>query len=200
MADAAAIEGGFADPVYDSQSVFRTAMNVLASPGIVAVIEAVARPPAPLTAELGALALTLCDHDSAVWLDADLSAAPAVAEWLRFQTGAPMVSDLAQAVFAIVSNPLAMPALGAFAQGADEYPDRSTTLLVAVQTLTGGAPLSLGGPGIRDTATLSPAPLPADFIKQWSENRERFPRGIDIIFAAPGAIAGLPRSTRVLED
>ena len=40
------------------------------------------------------MALTLCDHDTPVWLDPVLAASEAVAGWLRFHTGAPLVTDL----------------------------------------------------------------------------------------------------------
>jgi len=199
MAESQAIEGGFADPVFNAQRVFRAAMDALAQPGTVQAVSAGAKPPAPLTAELAALALTLCDHDSTVWLDETLAAVPAVARWLRFQTGAPIVATPGDATFALIGDPLSMPALDVFAQGTQEYPDRSTTLLVAVDSLTDGPGLVLIGPGIRDTASIAPLPLEGDFVVQWRENRERFPRGVDVIFAAQGEIAGLPRSTRILE-
>jgi alpha-D-ribose 1-methylphosphonate 5-triphosphate synthase subunit PhnH len=32
------------------------------------------------------------------------------------------------------------------------------------------------------------------------DNRVLFPRGIDLIFAAPGSVAALPRSSRLVEE
>ena len=32
---------------------------------------------------------------------------------------------------------------------------------------------------------------------EWKGNRQRFPRGVDVILAAPGGIACLPRTTRI---
>jgi alpha-D-ribose 1-methylphosphonate 5-triphosphate synthase subunit PhnH len=199
MTEAAAIEGGFPDLVLDGQRVFRAVMDALANPGTPRSLGALPRPPAPLTPELGALALTLCDHDSPLWLDAPLAAAPVVADWLRFHTGAPIVEDPAAAMFALVADPRGMPALGRFAAGSDEYPDRSTTIIVAVASLREGLPLVLRGPGVRDVATLAPTPLPADFAAQWAENRGKFPRGVDLMFVAAGEVAGLPRSSRIVE-
>jgi len=199
MSEALVIEGGFADPVFDGQNVFRATMDALANPGQVQALGALAAPPEPLTPELAALALTLCDHDSPVWLDTPLAAAPAVADWLRFHTGAPIIADKRQAMFALISDPIATPRLEDFALGSDEYPDRSTTLIVALDGIEGGRALELRGPGIKDVATLAPHPLPADFAAQWAENRQQFPRGVDVILVAPGVVAGLPRTTRIVE-
>ena len=200
MTDAAAIEGGFADPVFEAQTMFRAVMDALARPGTLQAIGAAVRPPAPMTAGLAAVALTLCDPDSPVWLDAGLAAVPAVADWLRFQTGAPITADPGTAMFALIADGTGLPALDRFALGSDEYPDRSTTLIIAVDELDGGQTLHLSGPGIETTARLAPRPLADHFAAQWRDNRHKFPRGVDVIFVAPGWLAGLPRSTRIRES
>ena len=43
----------------------------------------------------------------------------------------------------------------------------------------------------------SPSQLPKMFIDQWIANRAAFPRGVDLIFAGKGALAALPRTTRI---
>jgi len=199
MTDASAIEGGFADLVLEGQQVFRATMDALANPGTICPLGALAQPPAPLTPELAALALTVLDHDSPVWLDPTLAAAPIVADWLRFHTGAPIVADPAEAMFALAANAATMPPLEKFAMGTDEYPDRSTTLIVATDSLTGGAPLILRGPGIEATATFALSVQITNFHAQWADNRAKFPRGVDVIFVAGGQVAGLPRTTRIGE-
>jgi len=199
MAEASAIEGGFADLVLDGQRVFRAVMDALANPGTIRPLGAIAVPPSPLTPELAAVALTLCDHDSPLWLDATLRASPSVADWLRFHTGAPIVAAPAEAMLALVADAAAVPPLAEFAMGTDEYPDRSTTLILGVATLDAGVRLTLRGPGIKDTASFAPSPLPPDFMAQWADNRAKFPRGVDVIFVANGRVAGLPRSTRIGE-
>lgn len=60
--------GAFADPVFQAQSVFRALMDGFARPGTVANLAALASPPSPLGKASGAVALTLCDHDTPVWL------------------------------------------------------------------------------------------------------------------------------------
>ena len=57
----------------------------------------------------------------------------------------------------------------------------------------------LEGPGIRGSARLRAAPLPADFVDGLRANRAAFPCGVDILFASDSTIAALPRSVRLSE-
>jgi len=194
---AQSIEGGFADPVFNAQTVFRAVMDAMARPGSVQPLPALARPPAPLSATAGAIALALCDNDTPLWLDPALHASAAVISWLGFHSGAPLANTPADAHFAFVATPAEMMALDGFSQGTQDYPDRSTTLILQVSDFTSGAPLLLEGPGIETSATIAPAQMPRHFIEQWKQNIQRFPRGVDIILATPEGIACLPRTTRI---
>jgi alpha-D-ribose 1-methylphosphonate 5-triphosphate synthase subunit PhnH len=187
----------FTNPVFDAQRVFRAAMNALARPGTLHPLDTIVVPPAQLPPELAALALTLADHETPLWLDAALTGAPDVADYLRFHTGAPLVAHPRDAAFALISEPALCPSLVNFALGTDEYPDRSTTLLIQVETLTEAEGLTLRGPGIADTASLHAGPLPPAFLREWAMNRVLFPRGVDVLLTAGGMIAGLPRTTDV---
>jgi alpha-D-ribose 1-methylphosphonate 5-triphosphate synthase subunit PhnH len=126
-----------------------------------------------------------------------LQAGLAVKSRLGFHTGAPLAKTPAEAHFAIVANPAEMMALDGFSQGTQDYPDRSTTLILQVSDLTSGSPLLLEGPGIETTAAIAPAQMPRQFVEQWKQTSQRFPRGVDIILAAPDGIACLPRTTRI---
>ncbi|MER8866602.1 phosphonate C-P lyase system protein PhnH [Mesorhizobium sp. M0751] len=191
------IEGGFADPVFNAQTVFRGVMDAMARPGSVQPLPALAHPPAPLSATAGAIALALCDNDTPLWLDPVLQGSAAVKSWLGFHTGAPLANTPADAHFALIATPAEMMALDGFSQGTQDYPDRSTTLILEVGDFVSGAPLLLEGPGIETTATIAPAQMPRHFVEQWKQNNQRFPRGVDIILATSDAIACLPRTTRI---
>ena len=193
-----ALDHGFSDPVHDSQGVFRTLMDALARPGLVRSLVSDLTPPAPLTPELAAIALTLADADTPLWLDETLSRVAAVAEFLRFHTGAPIVAAPAQATFALIADPRHCPLFRDFAQGTPDYPDASATLILAVDRLSGESGLGFEGPGIRGRAHLDAAPLPADWPERLQANHAGFPQGIDLLFVAPGLVAGLPRSARPL--
>lgn len=191
------ITGGFASPVFDAQAIFRAVMDAMARPGTVQPAMSETQPPLPLSATAAAVALTLCDNDTPLWLDPALKQAQAVAGWLGFHTGAPLADTPADAHFALVAEPAALIALENFAQGTQEYPDRSTTLILQVASLSTGEGLMLEGPGIDGSTSFAPTPLPRHFVEQWKQNRARFPRGVDLVLAAPEGIACLPRTTRI---
>lgn len=194
---AQSIDGGFADPVFNAQTVFRAVMDAMARPGSVQPLPAFARPPAPLSASAGAIALALCDNDTPLWLDPALQASAAVKSWLGFHTGAPLANTPADAHFALIATPAEMMSLDGFSQGTQDFPDRSTTLILHVSDLVSGTPLLLEGPGIETSATIAPAQMLRHFVEQWKQNIKRFPRGVDIILATADGIACLPRTTRI---
>jgi alpha-D-ribose 1-methylphosphonate 5-triphosphate synthase subunit PhnH len=192
------LASAFRDPVIQSQSVFRLAMDAMSSPGRIAALSPGLRPPAPLNGPAAALLLTLCDYETPVWLDPALTESAAVATFLRFHTGANLTRSPGDADFAAIADSVRMLPPSAFAQGTPAYPDRSTTLIVQVETLQDRG-WKLEGPGIRGSARFRAAPLPAGFVDQLSLNRALFPCGVDIFFASADAIAALPRSVRVTE-
>jgi alpha-D-ribose 1-methylphosphonate 5-triphosphate synthase subunit PhnH len=193
------IGAAFADPVLQAQSTFRAILEALARPGTVQPLREAVDAPAPLSAGAAAIALTLCDHDTPVWLDAGLRAND-VAEWLRFHCGCPLVENPRDAAFAFVGGIENLPPFEAFNLGTAEYPDRSTTIVLQVESFDEGINLALEGPGIRDRASFCAKPLPADIAERYSVNRALFPRGVDLLLATRTAVAGLPRSVRIVED
>lgn len=194
------LTAGFADPVLSAQSTFRAVLDAMARPGSVQAIAASLAPPAPLSIGAAAIALTLADHDTPVWLDAELGANGSVAEWLRFHCGCDLVAEPARAAFAFAANAADVPDLAVFNLGTTDYPDRSTTLVLQVRTLQAGAGLVLTGPGIRERSRLAAAPLPPDIVTRLAQNRALFPRGIDLLLATDNAVAAIPRSVRVAEE
>jgi alpha-D-ribose 1-methylphosphonate 5-triphosphate synthase subunit PhnH len=193
------LTAAFADPVHASQHTFRMVMDALARPGTIISVVATVISPSPLHPAAAAVALTLLDYETPVWLDHALSATRDIADWIRFHTGAPITPDPRAAAFAFVADGARAPDLEAFSLGTPEYPDRSTTLVLQVKQFSGES-LMLAGPGIAGTQSISAAPLPNDFRQQLIANRALFPRGVDVILATDDAIAALPRSVRVTTD
>jgi alpha-D-ribose 1-methylphosphonate 5-triphosphate synthase subunit PhnH len=191
-----AYTGGFADPVFEAQSTFKTLMDCMARPGTIATVSAPSTPPSPMGPGAGAIALTLCDHDTPVYLSPTLMGA-GVQGWLAFQTGSLLTEDRAEAAFAFFEKDAALPAFSTFSMGSQEYPDRSTTIVAELTDLTGGMPLSLSGPGIDGEATITPQGLPPHFEDMWRENAALFPRGVDLVLVSGTDILCLPRATRI---
>jgi alpha-D-ribose 1-methylphosphonate 5-triphosphate synthase subunit PhnH len=190
----------FPDPVRGSQAVFRCVMDAMARPGTIVVPGGLADAPQPLGLAAAAVALTLIDYETPVWLDPALAHSPEVAAWLRFHTGAPLTDDSRRAAFGFIADPLRMPRFEAFSQGSMEYPDRAATLVLQVERLSGDGGFWLSGPGIRGGRALNASPLPADFAARMRANRALFPRGLDIILASATMVVALPRSVHVATE
>jgi alpha-D-ribose 1-methylphosphonate 5-triphosphate synthase subunit PhnH len=192
------LTAGFPDPVHDAQACFRTVMNAMARPGSRQKIAAAdLAAPEPLTPTAASIALTLMDYDTPVWLDRPLMASEPVKAFLRFHTGAPIVSEPVDAAFALVADPANLIPLASFNQGSAEYPDRSTTIILTGQAFRNPKAVTLKGPGIKDATILATDPIPPAFWDQVISNNKQFPRGIDLIFGGETEIAALPRSTRI---
>ena len=66
-----------------------------------------------------------------------------------------------------------------------------------MQGLSADGPLTLRGPGIDGSRALGVDGPGADFWRDWRQNAARFPRGVDVVFAAQELICGLPRGIQV---
>src|ERR1700686_3665149 len=180
MTTVAELPAGFVDKVLSAQTTFRSVMEAMARPGSVQRIAAAAGAPAAMMPGAAAIALTLFDHDTPVWLDPLMSETSAVAKWLKFHTGAPVIADSSICSFALVGDAGALPHLDRFSFGSNEYPDRSTTVILQLESLTQGATIELSGPGIDGTAVLRAKIQPPDLLERLAVSAALFPRGIDV--------------------
>ena len=167
--DLSRIAPAFADPVRESQAVFREVMECMARPGRI-------------------------DFETLVWLDPALAESEAEA-WLRFHCGCPLTTDAQSAAFAIVTDMAKAPNLAAFNQGDAKYPDRSTTVILQIASLEGGPTVTLSGPGIQTTTDIAPQGLPQDFWTQIETNQAQFQFGVDVLLVAGDQLLALPRTT-----
>jgi len=198
MTTIAELPAGFADKVLSAQTTFRSVMDAMARPGTVRRVTASVGTPSCLMCGTAAIALTLFDHDTPIWLDAMMAETSDVAKWLKFHSGAPVVGDSSVCSFALVGRGKAMPALDRFAFGSNEYPDRSTTVILQVDSLSEGPAYELRGPGIDGTATLRAVIEPVDLFERLAVNVAAFPQGIDVVLVHDDAIVAIPRTTRLV--
>ncbi|WP_336096779.1 phosphonate C-P lyase system protein PhnH [Roseovarius sp. CH_XMU1461] len=183
------LQGGFADAPREAARAFRACLDVMARPGTIAEVSG-AVPPAPLSIGTGVILLTLCDPDTPVYLAGRMDS-PEIRQWISFHAGAPITGTRAEASFAFGTWEELLP-LAEFPIGSAEYPDRSTTLVVALDRLEPDMGARISGPGIRDVARL---PLPD--TEAFQDNHLLYPQGLDFFFTAGARIAALPRSTKV---
>jgi alpha-D-ribose 1-methylphosphonate 5-triphosphate synthase subunit PhnH len=185
---------GFSDPGHDAQRLFRAVLDAFAHPGRIMSLPDPPAGPGTISPATAAYLLTLVDRDTPLWLAPEFEL-PAVRDFVRFHTGAPIVARRDEAVFAVLAHDTA--SLDGFAIGTDPYPDRSATLVIEVPVLGAGAARRWRGPGIDGQAAVAVGGLGADFWQAWADNHALFPCGVDVVFAAGSQLLALPRSIAV---
>ncbi|QGY39203.1 phosphonate C-P lyase system protein PhnH [Pseudodesulfovibrio cashew] len=189
------VSPGLESPVMDSQRIFRAVLATMARPGTVTVLGNWPDPPRPLRPAAASVCLALADLDTPMWLGENPPAE--VSTYLRFHCGCPVVQDQESAGFALVLDGTRLPDLSRFNPGHQEYPDRSTTVIIQVNRLEVGSGVRLTGPGIKDEMRLGVVGLEENFWTEMGRNHARYPLGYDVILATDTEIASLPRSVRV---
>lgn len=189
------LQPAFTDPVLDAQRGFRAALKALAGPGLIQTLHATPSLEglAPATY---ALCLALLDVDTPLWLAPSLDT-PEIRANLAFHCGCPLTANREDARFALLAAKDLLD-LGGFDHGNDRYPDQSCTLLVQLPNLDGGTGLAWRGPGI-ETEHAVALPVAEGFWRE-REQRNEFPRGLDLFFTAGQDVMGLPRSTRITQE
>src|SRR5258708_12231555 len=95
----------FTDPVRGSQAVFRSVMDAMARPGTIVATGGLAQAPQPLGLAAAAVALTLTDYETPVWLHPALAQSPEVTARLRFHTRPPLPAHPHPAPFRFTPYP-----------------------------------------------------------------------------------------------
>lgn len=187
------------DPVHDSQRLFRQILMAMSEPGTLHALDASHPPAGEIGPAVWGTLLTLCDLDTRIWIADELDS-PSLREALVFHTDCLLTHEPAYADFALVT-PAALVRAPDFALGSDDYPDRSTTLLVVLESLSEEGGLQLSGPGIPVTRTLGLGDRQAvrPLVDMLRTNRRFFPCGLDAILTCGTWLAAIPRSTRIEE-
>lgn len=196
MSGSIGLKEGFDEPALASQRVFRALLTALSNPGHICTVDYLSHPPEEIGVAASAVALTLVDFETSLWISPDLRGSE-VERWIKFHCGCPITNVPATAVFALAKT--TFPALQAFNQGEAKYPDQSTTLILDLPSLREGEKVVLEGPGIDGRTTIYPSELPESFWAQWKGNAADFQFGVDIFLCSGGELIGLPRTARIIE-
>jgi alpha-D-ribose 1-methylphosphonate 5-triphosphate synthase subunit PhnH len=109
-----------------------------------------------------------------------------------------VIADSSICSFALIGDARLLPGLDRFAFGSNDYPDRSTTLILQVESLTQGSAFELRGPGIDGVTVLHAGIQPTDLFERLAINQVLFPRGIDVMLVHDDTIVAIPRTTRLV--
>ncbi len=192
----ATIADGFVDPAQDAQRVFRSLLNATAEPGTIHNIDG-PLPPPPLSRSSWAIALTLFDHDTPVWIDKCRQTEDLCAS-LAFHCGCPIIDDCKSAAFAFFIGAEQFPSLTAFDHGTGEMPHQSSTIIWDIGREEMGPTMELSGPGIDGARPLALPRLAAEFLPAWHVNNQSFPTGLDLFIVVDDGVIGLPRTVRIV--
>ncbi|MGM1052763.1 MAG: phosphonate C-P lyase system protein PhnH [Pseudomonadota bacterium] len=187
----------FDDPVHDAQRHFRRVLAAMAEPGTLHVCDGPLPPPgAVIGSAMWATLLSLCDLDTQVWV-APCLAGQGLCEALTFHTGARFTPVADKAHFAVVTPDVLMDPALMFGEGCEAYPDRSTTLIVALERLDDDGNWQLSGPGIAEHRRLDVGEA-IPLMARLTINPRRFPLGLDAVLTCGERLAAIPRSTRIV--
>ncbi|WP_424984103.1 phosphonate C-P lyase system protein PhnH [Maritalea sp. S77] len=194
-----AIAQGFTDLTHQSQQSFKAIMDAMAQPGKIYDAPHKVDNAGALNPVAAMAALTLCDAETLIYLDEALNTTE-TRQFLAFHTGAATTSDPQKAQFAFLSSAGPLEGDHAFNMGNHEYPDQSTTVIIAVNDLANQAGATLSGPGIETSRAFASSSLSEQFWQQAEANNAEYPLGIDHIFVTETQLAALPRSTKINLD
>ena len=192
-----ALAPAFTDPAGEAQSVFRAVMDAMARPGHREALDGALTPPRRCRRGAGAIALTLLDFESPVWLDEPFAASPDVTEWLRFHTGAPHHPRPGAGGVRIYCRTARTRRTSIASRSAAPNIRIAPRRWCSRSTACPARPMRLTGPGIAGARAFSSSPLPGRFRRKYRKNHALFPRGVDLLFVTADAVVALPRSTRV---
>lgn len=194
---ASMIQPGFPDPSVDSQQLFRSLLAAMAEPGSIRQLESALPAGHALDRAGRAIALSLCDFETPVWL------APGLlpdADDLRFHCGCPLVREPMEAAILFAHADDTLPALDTLRHGDAMHPEHGATLVIQTRALRNNGGWNLTGPGIADERRLFVDGIPGQWRRQRTTMHARFPVGVDIFFTCGDRLCALPRTTRLRES
>jgi alpha-D-ribose 1-methylphosphonate 5-triphosphate synthase subunit PhnH len=187
------MKSGFASQTFDSQKVFRTLLDAVASPGEIMTLDVDMDFQEPVHYASGAILLTLMDFETPFWTD--LESRNDAVHWLRFHTGAPYIYTAAQAGFALVTDYDTFDTPEQFNPGTIESPDHSTTLIMHTRGMNDRGRIRLTGPGIQKERFINLKGIKEKFFAKRKEIIQAYPLGIDMIFVCDRQFTAIPRTT-----
>jgi alpha-D-ribose 1-methylphosphonate 5-triphosphate synthase subunit PhnH len=167
------------------QALFRRILDVAARPGQIADLGDLldGRP-----AALAALA-TFCDNTQTL---SDLTGTLSATDLAFLDVGA-ATAEQAGFIFAQGAEaPVFSPRLGTL-----DTPEDGATVILMVESLTDGAALTLTGPGIKATSTISPKGLAPGWLTARARWCADFPMGVDLVLADANCLTVFPRTTKI---
>ena len=168
------------DPVHDSRQTFDGLLSAMSRPGTVHEV------PAPAD---HAVAATLVDHEVTTATEDD-RLGDALSDQGRLERAPPTEADIVHAPRGAGWD------VRECKRGTLVEPSEGATVIYRVDSVAAGrgdgTTLTLSGPGVDGTATLSVSVAESE-LSALSAAQADYPRGVDAVFAGSGRVAAVPR-------
>ncbi|MDS0278060.1 phosphonate C-P lyase system protein PhnH [Halomicroarcula sp. S1AR25-4] len=169
------------DPVHETRETFRALLDAMSRPG---TVESVPEP-----ADYAVVA-TLVDHEVTVATD-DETLREALSSQGRLDAAPPEEADVVHARESHAFD------VRECTRGTLVEPSGGATVVYEAECASGRSedltPVTLFGPGVDGTATLSVGVPPSE-LDALATAQSEYPRGVDAVFAAGDRVAAIPRS------
>ena len=181
-------ETGFTNAAVDSAHAFRVIMQAMSRPGVPVRLEAALEAPAPLACDPAAVALTLCDFQTPVWLSPALRNDRDRAQYLRFHTGAPIVErDRRRRTLPFCRRRKSCRTCHSLRRARMNIPTARRRWSSRPSDSTASAVGAFGPRHQRHGGFRRRGPRRRPSGPRWRRTTRAFRVGVDVIFAAPGS-------------
>jgi alpha-D-ribose 1-methylphosphonate 5-triphosphate synthase subunit PhnH len=174
---------------------FRTILHAFSNPGEICTFADPTHDDFDISRGVRRAAECLFDYDVQVWLGQGFDTESVRTQLTRI-TGCQFTAKQERADFAVIAGGMVMPPLERFQMGTRNRPDFSTTLIISLPSLTGGAPILLEGPGISKVKAVDMVGIGDEFWTNWDAATTQYPLGVDILFTSQDSYLALPRTSR----
>ena len=192
----AQLRPGLENPVLDSQKIFRQLLTGMSEPGVISTVQGVIEHPMGLFPATYAIALTLFDQDTRIFLSDNMQQNE-ISDSLRFHSSISQVSLAADADF-VICNESDRPDLDQLNWGTEAYPDQSCTLIIQCRSFFQGIVYRATGPGIKGSSKICSSAFNGTLLHQREKLSSRFPLGIDLILTSGRDFFCIPRTTKLV--
>lgn len=185
---------GFKDKTFESQEAFRLILQATSNPGKKIQFTNDYHSRENLNASSINIIFTLLDLDTNVFIQSAQESN--ISNFIKLHTGAPITKNKVESDFAVVTD--GDLDFDSFNEGLDQYPDKATTLIIQIHSMSQGEDFVLSGPGIKNSNRITLSGIPHNFKEKVNANSSKFPLGVDIFLTCKNELISLPRTIKII--
>lgn len=188
------------DHLFESQKQYRTILDCMAKPGIIATLDSDITVPNEINKASALVGFALMNSD--VTFNNSYSQEEDINSYFLLNTSsAPAEANEADFIYISGTNNNTN-AIDVAKEGLPEYPEHGAFVIIDTNkisetTLENGIKITLDGPGVKNTKDVYIDGLSTEILEALAEKNIEYPLGVDTIFTdKEGAILCMPRSNK----